>query len=96
MLGRLKEIVMHMREVLLAAVALVALTGPALAAGEADRQAPQCRTAEVNPVTGHVFCIDPLGAKVEAPPSDALSPCAPLKHDGDFTYAPNCKDKPTG
>ena len=62
----------------------------------AEDTAPACKTAEVNPVTGHVFCIDPLGAKVEAPPSDALSPCQPLKHDGDFTYAPNCKDKPSG
>jgi len=52
--------------------------------------------AEVNPVTGHALCVDPLGAKVEAPPSDAMSPCEPLKHTGDYTYAPNCKDKPSG
>jgi hypothetical protein len=87
---------MPIRGLLLGAAVLVALAGPALAASEADRQAAQCRTAEVNPVTGHVLCIDPLGAAVEAPPSDALSPCQPLKHDGDFTYAPNCKDKPSG
>jgi len=79
------------------AVALVTLAAaPALAAGETDKTVPQCRTAEVNPVTGHVLCIDPLGASVEAPPPDAMSPCEPLKHSGDFTYAPNCKDKPAG
>jgi len=50
----------------------------------------------VNPVTGHVLCVEPLGASVEAPPSDAMSPCEPLKDTGDFTYAPNCKDKPSG
>jgi hypothetical protein len=77
---------MHIREFVLGAVALVALAGPAFAAGE----------AEVNPVTGHVLCVEPLGASVEAPPSDAMSPCEPLKHTGDFTYAPNCKDKPSG
>ena len=87
---------MPIRGLLLGAAVLVALVGPALAAGETEQETPQCRTAEVNPVTGHVLCIDPLGAKVEAPPSDALSPCQPLKHDGDFTYAPNCKDKPSG
>ena len=27
--------------------------------------APKCRKAEVNPVTGHVLCIDPLGAPVD-------------------------------
>lgn len=35
---------------------------------DGDRAAPACKTAEVNPVTGHVMCIDPLGAAVEAPP----------------------------
>jgi hypothetical protein len=69
---------------------------PAYAAGETDQAEPECRKAEVNPVTGHVLCVEPLGAAVEAPPSDAMSPCEPLKHDGDFTYAPNCKDKPSG
>jgi hypothetical protein len=83
---------MHIRGLLLA---VVALAGSAFAAEEPGGQA-KCLKAEVNPVTGHVLCIDPLGAKVEAPPLDALSPCQPLKHDGDFTYAPNCKDKPSG
>lgn len=87
---------MHIKELLLGAVAVVALAGTALAAGEAEPEAVQCRKAEVNPVTGHVLCVEPLGAAVKAPPSDAMSPCEPLKHTGDFTYAPNCKDKPSG
>ena len=32
----------------------------------ADEAAPACKTAEVNPVTGHVFCIDPLGRAAAA------------------------------
>ncbi|MCJ7599385.1 MAG: hypothetical protein MUO41_12345 [Methyloceanibacter sp.] len=91
---------MHaMSRALVSAAALAVLLVGTLAAqaaeGSSTAQA-QCRTAEVNPVTGHVLCIDPLGAAVETPPLDAMSPCALLKHDGDFTYAPNCKDKPTG
>jgi hypothetical protein len=33
------------------------------------------RNAEINPVTGHVLCIDPLGAAVEAPSPEAKLPC---------------------
>ena len=87
---------MHIRGPVFAAVALVALALPAYAADEAGPATPECRKAEVNPVTGHVLCVEPLGAQVEAPPSDAMSRCEPLKHAGDFTYAPNCKDKPSG
>jgi hypothetical protein len=87
---------MRIRRLLLGAVALVWLASPALAAGETDQAAAPCRKAEVNPVTGHALCIEPLGAAVEAPPADAMSPCEKLKHDGDFSYAPNCKDKPSG
>jgi len=87
---------MHIRRLMLGVAAIVALAGPAFAAGEAEPAAPECRKAEVNPVTGHVLCVEPLGASVEAPPSDAMSPCEPLKDTGDFTYAPNCKDKPSG
>ena len=87
---------MQIRRLSLGAVVLVSLASPAIAAGETDQAAAPCRKAEVNPVTGHALCIDPLGAAVEAPPADAMSPCEPLKHDGDFSYAPNCKDKPSG
>jgi len=32
-------------------------------ASSADHAAQTCRKAEVNPVTGHVLCIDPLGRR---------------------------------
>lgn len=55
--------------------------------------APQtCRRAEVNPVTGHVFCFDPLGALVEPPPAAADTPCKPGTHKGEaWTFGPKCK-----
>jgi hypothetical protein len=34
--------------------------------------APACRKAEVNPVTGHVFCNDPITAPVDPPPAADL------------------------
>jgi hypothetical protein len=37
----------------------------------------KCEVAEVNPVTGHVICIKPLGAPVERPPAEAAAPCNP-------------------
>jgi len=49
-----------------------ALAGALAANGDgnpASTAASTCRKAEVNPVTGHVLCIDPLGAPVEAPPT---------------------------
>ena len=52
-------------------------------------------TAEINPVTGHVLCIDPLGAPVEAPPDEAKPKC---KQDsrGQWTWSPNCTPTPEG
>jgi hypothetical protein len=55
-----------------------------------DESAPACKTAEVNPVTGHVFCIDPLGAEVAPPP--AADPCKPDRDDADWTWAPSCAE----
>jgi hypothetical protein len=73
----------------LAAAAALAADGdtPASAA------APTCRKAEVNPVTGHVLCIDPIGAPVEAPPASTELPCGPNanKADGAWTWGPHCK-----
>lgn len=63
-----------------AALVLAALAvgerGPATdaAGGAAPVAAQTCRTADVNPVTGHVLCIDPLGAPVEAPPTASELP----------------------
>jgi hypothetical protein len=50
-----------------------------------------CRKAEVNPVTGHVFCFDPIGAPVEAPPAAAETPCRADAHSGDaWSWSPKC------
>ena len=32
----------------------------------ASAEAPKCLKAEVNPVTGHALCIDPIGAPASA------------------------------
>src|SRR5262245_56046545 len=50
-----------------ASLAATAGIAGALAASEGDpvaSAAPTCRKAEVNPVIGHVLCIDPIGAPV--------------------------------
>lgn len=62
-------------------------------AGDAPK--PACKTAEVNPVTGHVFCIDPLGAAVEAPP-DSMKPECEEQSRGQWTWAPSCAPAPKG
>jgi hypothetical protein len=51
---------------------------------------PKCQAAEINPVTGHVFCIRPLGAPVEAPPPEAKPPCKPEDARGQWSCGPNC------
>jgi hypothetical protein len=57
---------------------------------------PKCERAEINPVTGHVFCIKPLGAPVEAPPADIAPPCKFEQSRGQWTWAPNCAPVPSG
>jgi hypothetical protein len=42
----------------------------------ASAAAPKCLKAEVNPVTGHALCIDPIGAPVDPPPAAELPPSA--------------------
>jgi hypothetical protein len=61
--------------------------------GGAQATAQTCRTAEINPVTGHVLCTDPLRAPVEEPPASTELPCRPTagKGDGAWTWGPNCK-----
>ncbi len=59
--------------------------------------APACLQAEVNPVTGHALCINPLGAPVEAPPPSGMLPCASGPHTIEvWSYQPNCKSEPAG
>ena len=65
--------------------------------GPASNAAPTCRKAEVNPVTGHVLCLDPLGAPVEPPPSASDVPCKPGAHaDQAWTWGPKCKSEKPG
>lgn len=70
---------------------------PALAATAEPNEpaaAAKCRKAEINPVTGHVLCIDPLGAAVEAAPADIAPPCKADESRGQWSWAPNCAPQP--
>jgi hypothetical protein len=69
-----------------------------VAAAETSEQAaqPKCLTAEVNPVTGHVLCIDPLGAPVEPLEPEAMAPCKTEDARGQWSYALNCAPAPEG
>ena len=60
------------------AAAILFAGGQALAesAGDSASAAPKCLKAEVNPVTGHALCIDPIGAPVDPPPAAELPPAS--------------------
>jgi hypothetical protein len=84
------------RVVMSAAIGL-ALLASAAAAEEPEQAAPpKCQTAEINPVTGHVFCIKPLGAPVEPPPAEAKPACKDEGARGQWSYGPNCTPEPGG
>ena len=82
-------------------VVVMVLIGAALAGGSTLAAEPQeqaadakCRKAEINPVTGHVLCLDPRGAPVEAP-AEALRPeCKPEEARGQWSWGPNCAPTP--
>jgi hypothetical protein len=58
----------------------------------ASAAAPKCLKAEVNPVTGHALCIDPIGAPVDPPPAAELPPCKPNERSNEaWTWGPKCK-----
>jgi len=70
--------------------ALAAFAGGSSAETLGTQLQPKCLKAEVNPVTGQVLCIDPLGAPVEPLLPEAALPCKPEQSRGQWTWAPNC------
>ncbi len=72
---------------------LTAWAGAALAE-TAEQPAPaKCQVAEVNPVTGHVVCLKPLGAAVEPMPATAENPCKPSdRADQAWSWGPKCSE----
>ena len=89
---------MRMRQVLarLAFVTTILFAGGqafAESAGDpASVVAPKCLKAEVNPVTGHALCIDPIGVPVDPPPTAELPPCKPDERSNEaWSYGPKCK-----
>jgi curli biogenesis system outer membrane secretion channel CsgG len=52
----------------------------------------KCRVAEVNPVTNHAHCIDPIGATLDP---QAASPCQGMHQTGQWTMSNGC-DAATG
>jgi len=95
-----------MHKIFLAALLGLALSAGAVLAEEslaeeivaedaAPPAAPACKRAEINPVTGSVLCIDPLGAPVEPPPAEDVAPCKPGQHKGEaWTWGPTCAETP--
>ena len=82
------------------AAAIVFACGHAFAGSAGDpasAAAPKCLKAEINPVTGHALCIDPLGAPVDPPPAAELPPCKPgARTDEAWSYGPKCRPGESG
>ena len=68
------------------------LSSATAADAEGSGAQPKCLKAEVNPVTGHVLCVEPLGAPVDPAPSAAENPCRenPRAED-DWSFTPTCQ-----
>lgn len=71
---------------------LKAMTCAASAETSDSAAKAKCEVAEVNPVTGHVSCIKPLGAPVDPPPAEAAAPCNPDQARGQWTWGPGCNE----
>ncbi len=71
-------------------IGAVVLAG-ALAAAQALAQTPappaKCRVAEINPVTNHAHCIDPIGAPLEGQQD---KPCQGMHQTGQWTLSNGC------
>jgi hypothetical protein len=71
---------------------LLGLAGGTAIAGAADPASPpKCRKAEINPVTGHVLCIDPLGGRSRLRPRRPSPDASPKTHaaSGDLLARPS-------
>jgi hypothetical protein len=85
------------RRVVVGVLLGLTLTAAAAAAENSEQAAqPKCKKAEINPVTGHVLCIDPLGAPVEPLPLEAAPNCKPEDARGQWSYGPACTVEPGG
>lgn len=69
---------------------LLPIAGALAEEGASAQGQAKCRKAEINPVTGHVFCFDPLGAPVEPVPAEAKPACKDEDQRGQWSWAPNC------
>lgn len=83
-----------LRIVMSGLLSVAAFVGTGLAEETAPAPQPKCQTAEINPVTGHVFCIRPLGAPVDPPPPEAKPPCKPEDARGQWSWGPGCTPTP--
>ncbi len=71
---------------------LAAISSAASAEPSGRDARAKCEIAEVNPVTGHVACIKPLGAPVDPPQEEAKGPCNPDQARGQWTWGPGCNE----
>jgi hypothetical protein len=68
-----------------ALLASAVLTAQAMAQGPTSPD--KCRVAEVNPVTNHAHCIDPVGAPLGG---QAEKPCEGMHQTGQWTMTNGC------
>ena len=82
-----------MWQLVVSATILTALIAGAAEAGTAEKTPPpKCLKAEINPLSGRVICIDPVGAPVEAPPEDLKLRCWSEARQGNG--GPGCLREP--